>query len=319
MSNSSHKHIVVIGAANADITGISNDPLSFSDSNPGRMILGAGGVGRNIADNFARLAVDDNITTYLLSAIGGDLHGKMVTAETQEVGVDLTHCQFLDDSQTATYCSIVDYNGEMRCAINDMEIVKQVNIPYLASKAELINGAKLIILDANLEADAIDFVCENFNHIPIFADTVSAAKADKVIKNIEYLHCLAPNLNEVEKISSMRVRNDDDLPKVAKFFHDRNIRNLCITLGDKGVFISSNLDGTIITDYLPAHEGGIVNANGAGDAFLAGLVYAFVNEMPNKQQASFAQACAYLTAQSEHTINKNISRKMVTDLLETSK
>lgn len=313
-----NNYIIVIGAANADITGISNEPLHFNESNPGKITIGAGGVARNIADNFARLAAHDNITTYFLSAVGDDLHGKMVIQESQNAGINLDHCEVMAGHQTASYFSIVDYNGEMRSAINDMEIVEQINIPYLSRHAELISDAKLIVLDANLEADAIDYICENFNHIPIFADTVSAAKANKIIKNIEYIHCLTPNFNEAEKISSLRIRNDDDLPKVATYFHNKNIRNLYITLGGNGVFISSDVDGIILSDHIPAYKGEILNTNGAGDAFMAGLIYAFVNGMNHKQQASFAQACAFLTAQSEHTINKNISHQMVADFMENN-
>lgn len=316
MPHNSHSHIVVIGAANADITGISIDPLSFNESNPGKMTLGAGGVGRNIADNFARLAADDHITTYLLSAIGDDIHGKMVVEESQLAGINLDHCQILAGHQTASYFSIIDYNGEMRSAINDMSIVEQINVEYLASKAELINAAKLIIVDANLEADAIDYICENFNHIPIFADTVSAAKAHKIVKNIDYIHCLTPNLNEAEIISSVRVRKDEDLAKVATYFHQKNINNLYVTLGGKGVYISSKVDNVVLADYLPAYEGEITNTNGAGDAFMAGLIYAFIQNMSHKQQAQFAQACAFLTAQSEHTISQKISRQLVAEFLE---
>ena len=43
------KHVVVIGAVNMDLSGTPAAALRSGDSNPGRVTLSAGGVGRNIA------------------------------------------------------------------------------------------------------------------------------------------------------------------------------------------------------------------------------------------------------------------------------
>ena len=64
-------YAVVIGGANMDICGCSHDNLRIGDSNPGKVRTSAGGVGRNIAENLARLGTD----TRLLSAVGNDQYG----------------------------------------------------------------------------------------------------------------------------------------------------------------------------------------------------------------------------------------------------
>lgn len=46
---------VVIGGANVDIMGIADQALRSQDSNPGTIRTTLGGVGRNIAENLARL------------------------------------------------------------------------------------------------------------------------------------------------------------------------------------------------------------------------------------------------------------------------
>ena len=46
---------VVIGGANVDIMGIADQALRPQDSNPGTIRTTLGGVGRNIAENLARL------------------------------------------------------------------------------------------------------------------------------------------------------------------------------------------------------------------------------------------------------------------------
>lgn len=308
-------HIIIIGAANVDLTGISEARLILGESNIGKISIGAGGVGRNIADNFARLSAKDNVITYLLSAIGDDIHGKMLAEQTKQAEVDLSHCQIVKNHPSATYFSIVDHNGEMSSAINDMSIVEQINVDYLTSKADLIATAKLIVLDANLSQAAIDYICQNFNHIPIFADTVSAIKAVKFKKHLKSIHCLTPNLNEAKILTGLNVDTDADFPQIAKNLHQQGVENLYITLGKDGVFAS--VKKPISVRHLPVFNGNIANVNGAGDAFMAGLVYAYLQNMPTEKQINFAQACAFFAAQSEFTINKQISFESVTKLMES--
>lgn len=316
MPNASN-HIVIIGAANADITGISTNPLQSGESNPGRMSLGAGGVGRNIADNFARLAKGSGIQAYLLSAVGDDVYGKMVIEQSQDAGINMSHCQTVTGAQTASYFCIVDSNGEMHSAINDMSIVEQINATYLQTKASLINSAKLIVLDANLTQQAIDYVCDNFNHIPIFFDSVSAAKADRITKHIGQIHAFTPNLNEAEILSGISQNTGDNLHQIAAYFHNKGLSQLYITMGGGGLYVSSMVDNVVTAAHLPARKGKIINSNGAGDSFMAGLIFAHLKDMTAQQQADFAQSCAFLNCQSKHTINRDLSRETVLKFMET--
>ena len=48
-------YIVGIGAANVDVHGRSKKAINLHDSNPGHMNTSAGGVTRNVSENFARL------------------------------------------------------------------------------------------------------------------------------------------------------------------------------------------------------------------------------------------------------------------------
>ena len=69
MSNEKNlPYAVVCGGVNIDIGAHSFAPLRAKDSNPGKVELSLGGVGRNIAHNMRLLGVP----TYLLTAVGGD-------------------------------------------------------------------------------------------------------------------------------------------------------------------------------------------------------------------------------------------------------
>jgi len=65
-------YAAVVGGVNMDIGGQSDGPLVPGDSNPGRVRISLGGVGRNIAHNMALLGLD----VRFLTAFGDDLYAQ---------------------------------------------------------------------------------------------------------------------------------------------------------------------------------------------------------------------------------------------------
>lgn len=315
-NDNKQRHIIVIGAANIDITGIANSQLNLNDSNIGKLKLGAGGVGRNIADNFARLTLGQEFQTYLLTAIGDDLHGKLVIQASEEAGIDLSHALVVKDQATASYLSIIDQNGEMCTAINDMSIIDEIRVDYLQSKKHLINATELIIFDTNLNQDVIDYIVENFSHIPIFVDSVSSIKAAKVKDCLNSIHTMTPNLIEAENLSKLSIKNGATLADIANYFHHQGVTNIYITLGNKGIYASNMQNGMINANIQPALKANIVNTNGAGDAFMSGLAFGYIQKTSNEKQLKFACACAAITIESEQTINPNLSAKLAEKYME---
>lgn len=82
MSNEKNlPYAVVCGGVNIDIGAHSFAPLRAKDSNPGKIELSLGGVGRNIAHNMRLLGVP----TYLLTAVGGDSRASQVEESCKEL------------------------------------------------------------------------------------------------------------------------------------------------------------------------------------------------------------------------------------------
>ena len=67
-------YIMVIGGTNVDIQGFSRSELRAHDSNPGYVGVSFGGVGKNIAENIARL----DINTKFITVFGNDLYGEKI-------------------------------------------------------------------------------------------------------------------------------------------------------------------------------------------------------------------------------------------------
>ena len=67
-------YCTVVGAANIDIGGVAADNLVPHDSNPGKVRLTHGGVGRNIAHNMRLLGIGAK----LITALGDDLYAHRI-------------------------------------------------------------------------------------------------------------------------------------------------------------------------------------------------------------------------------------------------
>ena|SRR5690554_2707942 len=118
--------VLIIGASNIDFIGKSKNKLIKNDSNIGTVKISYGGVGRNICENLARYGVD----TSFITAIGKDYLGRGLKRKLKELDVKLIIPK--TDIETSHYMAIDDIDGDMAYAINDMEIIDEINPDFIA-------------------------------------------------------------------------------------------------------------------------------------------------------------------------------------------
>ena len=302
--------VTVIGGANIDIHGKSHRSLRAEDSNPGSVNISAGGVARNVAENLARLNVDCR----LISAIGNDHHGEMLLKLSNEAGIDMQHVLVTASAPTSTYLSVLDDAGLMQVAIADMDIIDHLNVPYLKSQHALLKQSALIVLDTNPSAEAVAWLTTSFPTTPIFADTVSTAKAVRLKPHLQSVHTLKTGTLEVEALTGLKAGTQKQLDKVADYLHTEGVKRVFITRGEQGVFFSCDESRGIRAFNRSDRE--IRNVGGAGDAFLAGLAYCWLKNSPIEETVEFALATADLTLSHDATSNPSLSVTAVNQLLE---
>ena len=178
-------YAAVVGGVNVDIGGQSYAPLVARDSNPGRVRISLGGVGRNIAHNMSLLGVD----VRLLTAFGDDLHAQRVAASCGELGIDISHALQVPGGTTSTYLFLNDVDGDMALGLSDMDICERITPAYLASNLSLLNNAQVIVADTNIPAESLQYLVTHCTP-PVFVDTVSTAKARKVQPVLGRVHTL---------------------------------------------------------------------------------------------------------------------------------
>ncbi|SQB28979.1 pyrimidine kinase [Citrobacter koseri] len=182
------EYCVVVGAINMDIRGVADIHYPQAASNPGSIHCSAGGVGRNIAHNLALLGRD----VHLLSAVGSDFYGETLLEQTRQAGVNISSCIRLHGHNTSTYLSIANQQEETVLAINDTHILQQLTPQLLNSSRDLIRHAGVVLADCNLTPEAIEWVFTIADEIPVFIDTVSEFKAEKIRTWYSRIHTLKP-------------------------------------------------------------------------------------------------------------------------------
>ena len=300
---------VVVGGVNIDIGGRSFAPLVARDSNPGRVTVSLGGVGRNIAHNLRLLGV--NVS--MLTALGDDLHARQVTDSCTELGIDISHALRVPGGATSTYIYLDDADGDMALALSDMEICEKITPSYLAGNRDLLARADVIVADANIPADSLVWITENCS-APVFADPVSTAKAVKLRPVLSRLHTLKPNRLEAELLSGVKITDDISMFRAARALLDTGLERAAITLGGRGILAADSHTLEII----PACPAQVHNATGAGDAFMAALVWSWLQQESLPVSCRAAAAAAAISVEGDETINPLLSpeairRRMKTD------
>jgi pseudouridine kinase len=305
---SAQPFVSVIGGLNIDLQGSSVNPLVFNDSNPGEIVMSAGGVGRNIAENISKL----NINSKILSYVGNDALGDFVVNKSSLSGVDTSFIKKHSHLPTSQYLSVLDDNNDMLVSISDMRIIEEMTIQDIDKWNLTIEQSSAIVVDTNIPIPVIEYLTNKYSNIPLFLDPVSFAKTSKILKLIGRFHTVKPNRLETELISGVKITDNDSMLKAAKIIFDMGCKQIFITLGEDGVFY---YDGENFGQYL--HKGvNMISANGAGDAFTAGVVYGFLKLNGIKETAEFASAAAVIALRSANTISDDLSEERVKLLLK---
>ena len=292
------RFVAVVGGVNVDIGGRSLAPLVAADSNPGKVSISLGGVGRNIAHNMALMGLD----VHLLTAYGNDLNGGRVAASCSDLGIDLSHALRLSDMSTSTYLYLTDPEGEMALAVSDMEICEKISPAYLAANLSLLQNARVVVADANIPAESLEYLAENCT-APLFVDPVSTTKAEKLRPILGKIHTLKPNKLEAELLSGIPIHNQADLEAAADKLLSTGLRRVFISLGADGVYAASHGESC----WMKNIPGKMVNTTGCGDAFMAALVWAYLQDSDLQQTALAGLAAGSIAMESGETINPLMS------------
>jgi pseudouridine kinase len=263
-------YIVVVGALNIDIVGTSNKEPLPGDSSPGRVLVTAGGVGRNIARSLRRL--EDEVQ--LIAPVSSNADGAFARADCANLGIGLTGA--LPVGSSCHYLCINGPDGVLRLAVNDMAAMDALGPREIEDRLSLINGSDLIVVDANLREDALEFLAANAKK-PLVADPVSAPKAGRLRGILRHLTAIKPNRDEAAALTGLA---PDDAPEaLAAALRALGVSHVYLSLGKQGMLYHGP-EGAF---KAPSEAVNAVNFNGCGDAATAAIAHGLTLKRPPQE------------------------------------
>lgn len=308
MVSPAEPYVCVIGAASVDLAGRSAGLLRAQESNPGQLHVSWGGVGRNIAENLARLQAP----VHLITVLGDDAWGQQLARHARATGIHL-HDHIVKDGATPAYLSISDRHGEMAMAIAAMDLLQQLTVDVVRAHQDLIRNADCCVIDTNLPQDLIAFLLQEFPATFFCADLVSIAKADRIRPWLGHFSMIKPNRAEAGHLSGIRSAGAAGLQEYAAYFLARGVGQVFISLGREGLFYA---DATGSGSVRVQQDIEALSTTGAGDAMMAALLYARLRRLSLEESAYHAVAASLIAMRHLDAVNPQMDPAVLHALKE---
>ena len=292
-------YVAGIGGANMDVHGRSDAALVMRDSNPGTLHTSMGGVCRNICENLARLGEDVRLCT----VVGNDVSGRSIMEGCREAGIDMTYTRMLEGEHTSSYISLMDETGDMLLAMSDMHIIKRLDERMVDEAAPLLLGAELVVCDGNLSGKTVRRLTEVCDR-PLYLDPVSTAWAREIAPYIGFFDTVKPNRMELEALTGFPCTSEEETVFACDVLRGKGVRRVFVSMGADGMLYRGP-EGTIRGRSRPLSA--MVNATGAGDAAMAGIIHATLAGKDARGTLETAMAAGIIAVCSENTISAGMN------------
>ncbi len=304
--------IFCIGGANLDRKLTSLGVLTPGTSNPVNSNTSWGGVARNVAENLSHWT--HNI--HLQCVIGADKEGQQLIQHMQQKGVHVDHCLTLPHHKTSQYYAVLDPQGELQIAFADMDIYNHIPIEDFIAPWKNWPEHSIVMIDTNLPPVLLEQVIQRCDkNIKLCIDPVSVSKAKKIPMDLENVFLIKPNQSEAGVLTNLHLFSISDCVKAGHRLLNRGAKNVVISLGKEGyVIVNETLQLHVQTQ--PIHT--IIDVNGAGDAFIAGILFGLQQNSTIIYACHLGAAAAAFTLQSYHTVVQDMTSAHLTAWIEAS-
>ncbi|MBQ6489223.1 MAG: carbohydrate kinase family protein [Solobacterium sp.] len=288
--------VVCAGIATWDtlFTGVDRDLMSIDGILSKGYYASSGGDAVNAAVSMSRLG----LRTAVCASMGEDTCADLVIGELQKARVDCSYLHQSPDVHTASPVILVDPEGErhiIRVPDNGNHFFTQ----EMVSDELLENARHLHVASANvlkrLDGKPLGILFERAHRLGLTTSMDASYDRDgKWMKNIEdALHNCDIFIPSMQEASCYAGSTDPD--EICAFFSQFPLKIFGIKLGEKGVMVTDFIQ----TWSMPTlYRKKPVDTTGAGDAFLAGFVSAWLKgyDIPSSAAVGSAQSYSVLSA-----------------------
>lgn len=296
MPRRSESRIRCLGGVAIDRKLKSREKLQQGTSNPVSSLSTFGGVAQNVAINLGQLTKPVSVQ----SVVGNDDEGRQIISHIRQYGIDAQDILVLDNQTTAHYDAILDNEGELYLALADMSIFDNIPFHPFIQAWSAWDESDIIFLDTNLPESILECAIQmaKTKKIRLGIDPVSISKAQKLPHSLDQVFFIKPDRQEAESLTGISIQSIPDCFKAGKRLLDRGVEHVIISLGKDGyVMVNSSMQKHVCAQKVHS----VVDVSGAGDAFIAGMLYKIKQGGDIIEACQMGETAAILTLQSYHT------------------
>ncbi|RTN58660.1 ribokinase [Enterobacter ludwigii] len=277
-------NLVVLGSINADhILNLESFPTPGETVTGNQYQVAFGGKGANQAVAAGR----SGAKIAFIACTGDDDTGERVRKQLASDNIDIAPVSVVEGESTGVALIFVNAEGEnvigIHAGANAALTTERVNV-----QREIIANAEALLmqLESPVESVLAAAAIAHQNHTTVVLNPAPArVLSDELLALVDII---TPNETEAEKLTGVRVENDDAAARAAKVLHDKGIGTVIITLGSRGVWASVNGEGRRV----PGFKVKAIDTIAAGDTFNGALVTALLEGKRMDDAIRFAHAAA---------------------------
>ncbi len=279
--------LIVLGSVNADhVLQVPSFPR------PGETLIGGnyqvipGGKGANQAVAAARLNADIGF----IACVGDDPFGINIRQDFAKDGINIDSVIVADNTPTGIAMIQVSAAGENSICLSP-EANNKLTCDQIEPHLEKIRGAKYLLTQLETPIEGIEYAAKTAKESGtrvILNPAPARPLSDTLLACVDVI---TPNETEAEVLTGVTVTDSASAHQAALALHTKGIETVMITLGAKGVWVSTNGEGELIAGFRVE----ATDTTAAGDTFNGALVTGLLEDMPLERAIKFAHAAAAIS------------------------
>ena len=305
------KKALVIGSLNMDMTVKVEELPKLGETIFGNDFYeSCGGKGANQAVAVSKLGMK----TEMIGMVGKDSQGEKLIQNLNKYGI-ISDNVIKSNELTGRAIITVDKKGDNNIIVipgSNFKITKE----HIQAKQDVIASSDVVILQNEIPSETVEFSllkAKELGKITIFNPAPARKLSGEVFKNTDYLIL---NETEMEEIFEIKFNDEKYTEKISIKKKEYGIKNIILTLGDKGSILFS--EDNNIKKY-DVYKVKAVDTTAAGDSFIGAFTMK-ICEIGNPDEAiKYATAVSAIVVTRQGAQDSIPTREEIEKFIEENK
>jgi ribokinase len=249
----------------------------------------------------------------MITKLGKDNFADVALDVMKELNMDTSRVFITEEVETGVALINVDETTSQNEIVVILGACNTISGEEVESITDVVKESEYLLTQLETNLSAIEKVIDiaDQNGVKVILNTAPVQPVSDEVLSKVYL--ITPNEVEAEILTGICIDSEENAKKAAEWFFAKGVKNVLITLGQRGVFIATKERQAII----PAYKVNAIDTTGAGDAFNGGLVAALAEGKDIWEAAKFANALAAVAVQRLGTTPAMPTRAEIDEFIAT--